>query len=143
MPGYQDSGSDIAYTLKNRGVRVVTPISSPNPKEQEGWCFPDTENGILSAVRQGATHLWANTILFSSHPLQASQSLASASISDIGQPPTLVESFDDKAYLNDQLRIHGSFTLPRSWLIRNSDNISPILDSIPNYPVGGKTVRGR
>ncbi|GLA52328.1 hypothetical protein AnigIFM63604_009177 [Aspergillus niger] len=141
--GYQDSGSDIAYTLRNRGVQVVTPVSSPSPKEQEGWCFPDTENGILSAVRQGATHLWANTILFSSHPLQTSRSLASIPISVVGQPPTLVESFDDKAYLNDQLRIHGSFTLPRSWLISNSDNISPILDSIPCYPVVGKPVRGR
>ncbi|PWY94218.1 glutathione synthetase ATP-binding domain-like protein [Aspergillus sclerotioniger CBS 115572] len=141
--GYQDSGADIAYTLRNHGVRVLTPATSPDPKEQEGWCFPDTEKGILSAVHQGATHLWANTILFSSHPLQISQSLASAPVSVVGQPPSLVESFDDKAYLNDQLRIHGSFTLPQSWLIRGSDDISSILNSIPRYPVVGKPVRGR
>ncbi|PYI04532.1 D-alanine--D-alanine ligase [Aspergillus sclerotiicarbonarius CBS 121057] len=144
--GYQDSGADIAYTLRNHGIRVLTPSTSPNPKDQEGWCFPDTETGILSAIHQGATHLWANTILFSSHPLQTSQSLTtSPPISIIGQPPALVESFDDKAYLNNQLRLHGTFTLPQSWLIRSSssDTIPTIIDSIPRYPVVGKPVRGR
>ncbi|RAL14511.1 glutathione synthetase ATP-binding domain-like protein [Aspergillus homomorphus CBS 101889] len=142
--GYQDSGADIAYTLHKHGVRVHTPSASPNPRVQEGWCFPDTEGGILSAVQQGATHLWANTILFSSHPLQVSEALASShALSIVGQPPTLVEDFDDKAYLNEQLRKYGSFTLPQSWLIRVTDNISPILASIPRYPVVGKPVRGR
>ncbi|RAK99558.1 glutathione synthetase ATP-binding domain-like protein [Aspergillus ibericus CBS 121593] len=143
--GYQDSGADIAYTLRNQGIRVLTPTASPNPKSHEGWCFPDTETGILSAIHQGATHLWANTILFSSHPLQTSQSLTTTStpISIIGQPPTLVESFDDKAYLNHHLRLHGSFTLPQSWLLRSTDPIPTILNSIPTYPVVGKPVCGR
>ncbi|PYI17943.1 glutathione synthetase ATP-binding domain-like protein [Aspergillus violaceofuscus CBS 115571] len=142
--GYQDSGADIAHMLRKHGVRVLTPTASPNPSMQEGWCFPDTEEGILSAVQQGATHLWANTVLFSSHPLQVSKSLTSNDpLYVVGQPPTLVEDFDDKAYLNEQLRKHGSFTLPQSWLIRATDNTSSILDSIPRYPVIGKPVRGR
>ncbi|PYH97999.1 D-alanine--D-alanine ligase [Aspergillus ellipticus CBS 707.79] len=141
--GYQDSGADIAYTLRNRGVRVLTPTTSPKPQNHENWCFPDTEAGILSAVHQGATHLWANTILFSSHPLQTSQSLSSAHISVVGQPPSLVESFDNKAYLNDQLRNYGSFTFPQSWIIHGSNEVSTILDSILRYPIVGKPVRGR
>ena len=62
-----------------------------------GWCFPDTESGILEAIQKGATHLWANTIVFASHPLQTSPHLNKYEneIKVIGQPPLLVEDFDD------------------------------------------------
>ena len=138
--GYQDSGADIVYILQRQGFRVVTPNASPSPSVMEGWCFPDTEQGILSAVQRGATHLWANTILFSSHPLQTSTKL-SRDLRVVGQPPVLTEIFDDKAYLNNKLRETSSFTMPRSWLIDHQHSI--VLDSIPQYPIVAKPVRGR
>ncbi|PYH49578.1 glutathione synthetase ATP-binding domain-like protein [Aspergillus saccharolyticus JOP 1030-1] len=142
--GYQDSGADIAHMLRKHGVHVLTPSTSPDPSVQEGWCFPDTEEGISSAVKQGATHLWANTVLFSSHPLQVAESLAATdSLFIIGQPPALVEDFDDKAYLNEQLRKHGSFTLPQSWVIHTTDEVASVLGSIHRFPVIAKPVRGR
>lgn len=129
---------------------MVTPNPTPNPSIQEGWCFPDTENGIIDALKQGATHLWANTILFSSHPLQGSreiQNYAQGSINVVGQPPSMVERFDDKAFLNDQLRGLGRFTLPKSWTLKESDDITSFIQSLKDdeatYPIVGKPVRGR
>lgn len=124
---------------------MVTPSSAPVDSSHEGWCFPDTEEGIYSAVQQGVTHLWANTILFSSHPLQTSTKL-DAHASDVyvvGQPPSLVEKFDDKAYLNGKLRELGGFTLPRSWMVSESDDLDKLAASIDRYPIVGKPVRGR
>ncbi|KAJ5850166.1 ATP-grasp fold subdomain 1 [Penicillium solitum] len=143
--GYQDSGADIAYTLRSRGVEVITPQLSPSTAQHEGWCFPDSEEGIYSAVTQGATHLWANTIVFSSHPLQTASCLDSyaPTLRVVGQPPGLVEKFDDKMYLNDKLRQQGNFTLPQSWVVNEGDDLEVLLQSIPNYPVVGKPVRGR
>lgn len=110
----------------------------------EGWSFPDTEEGIYSAVQQGVTHFWANTILFSSHPLQTSDRLTPLAerVYVVGQPPSLVENFDDKAYLNGQLAQIGGFTLPRSWLV-TAGNVDDVIRSIDRYPVVGKPVRGR
>ncbi|CRG86877.1 Autophagy-related protein 22-1 [Talaromyces islandicus] len=142
--GYQDSGADIAYTLKQKGVRVITRSSSPQVSVHEGWAFPDTEEGIYSAVQQGATHLWANTILFSSHPLQTMDKLAplATDIYVVGQPPGLVENFDDKGYLNNKLREIGGYTLPSSWTV-TLKNFNRVLQQIDTYPVVGKPVRGR
>ncbi|KAF2014984.1 glutathione synthetase ATP-binding domain-like protein [Aaosphaeria arxii CBS 175.79] len=144
--GYQDSGADIAYSLqKQAGIDVVTPIDSPDPADQSAWCFPDTEEGILSALSKGATHLWANTILFASHPLQVSQSVRKYQdqVNVIGQPPTLVEQFDDKNYVNSLLRTKGTFTMPRSWILNAHDKgWKAVLDSM-SYPVVGKPIRGR
>lgn len=143
--GYQDSGADIAYTLRSKGINIVTPDSSPQVSKNEGWCFPDTEEGIYSAVKGGATHLWANTILFDSHPLQKSEKLTpySSDLRVVGQPPGMVENFDDKAYLNDKLRELGGYTLPRSWLLSKSDDLVALVQSIDLFPVVGKPVRGR
>ncbi|KAL1857852.1 hypothetical protein Plec18167_001745 [Paecilomyces lecythidis] len=147
--GYQDSGADIAYTLRQRGLSVLTPQSNPDPFVQEGWCFSDTTSGILDALQRGATHLWANTILFASHPLQTASELDpwESRVYVVGQPPSLVENFDDKAYLNGKLRDIGGFTLPRSWLVKQdkagSDGLDTVLGSIPRYPIVGKPIRGR
>ncbi|KAH0437816.1 hypothetical protein CcaCcLH18_03712 [Colletotrichum camelliae] len=71
--GYKDSGADIAYNLSlSNEVQVLSRNSQPDPFRDADWCFPDNEDGILSAIDKGATHLWANTILFASHPLQTS-----------------------------------------------------------------------
>ncbi|KAE8159872.1 hypothetical protein BDV40DRAFT_314377 [Aspergillus tamarii] len=143
--GYQDSGADIAYTLRSKGINVTTPDPSPQVSKHEGWCFSDTEEGIVSAVNNGATHLWANTILFDLHPLQRSQKLTpyASELYVVGQPPGLVENCDDKAFLNDKLRSLGSYTLPRSWLVSKSDNLDEFVGSIKSFPVVGKPVRGR
>lgn len=148
--GYQDSGADIAYTLQRKGISVLTPSITPDPHQQEGWCFPDNEAGILAAVQQGATHLWANTILFASHPLQTSSAFAAyeSQVHVVGQPPSIVENLDDKAYLNGRLNQLGSFTLPRSWLVQKSDSdLDAVLNALelPSdaFPIVGKPVRGR
>lgn len=124
---------------------MVTPIASPDVYKNEGWCFSDTEDGIYSAVERGTTHLWANTILFDSHPLQRSEKLArhASDLYVVGQPPAMVENFDDKAYLNGKLGELGGYTLPRSWLAQASDNLDEALGSIDRFPVVGKPIRGR
>ncbi|CAG7972085.1 unnamed protein product [Penicillium salamii] len=143
--GYQDSGADIAFTLQSKGLEIVTPIASPDVYKNEGWCFSDTESDICVAVEKGATHLWANTILFDSHPLQISEKLGryASDLYVVGQPPAMVQNFDDKAYLNGKLRDIGGYTLPRSWLVKVSDNIDEMVGSINRFPVVGKPIRGR
>lgn len=97
------------------------------------------------AIRNGATHLWANTILFGSHPLQTSQKLTpqASEIFVVGQPPALVENCDDKAFLNGKLRELGGYTLPCFWLLSKSNNLDEFVHSIDRFPVVGKPVRGR
>ena len=140
--GYRDSGADIAYVLQKAGTSIVTPAESPDPKHDEGWCFPDTEGGILEAVSRGATHLWANTILFASHPLQTSSELSqyTTTLRVIGQPPRLVDQYDDKNFVNNLLRKDGSFDLPKSCLVYSVEDES--LSSL-NLPIVAKPVRGR
>ncbi|KAH8817205.1 hypothetical protein F5884DRAFT_818996 [Xylogone sp. PMI_703] len=141
--GYQDSGSDIAYVLRRSNHEVITPTPSPDPAKDEGWCFPDTEDGILAAVFKGANTLWANTILFSSHPLQTSNRIPDE-VRSIGQPPNLVEKYDDKALTNDLLRKNG-FALPKAWFLSAQDEPSKTEVMIHDftYPVVAKPIRGR
>lgn len=142
--GYMDSGADIVFTLQRSNIKVLTPQTDPSPLLDSDWCFSDTEEGILSAIKQGVTHFWANTIVFETHQLQISSKLQqfASKTHIVGQPPRLVEKFDDKAYLNDKLRALGSYTLPQSWLV-NSENIEVVIQSIKDYPVVAKPVRGR
>ncbi|KAH6625209.1 hypothetical protein C7974DRAFT_313945 [Boeremia exigua] len=144
--GYRDSGADIAYVLKHQcKIDVVTPAAFPDPLDDNDWCFGDTESAILEAVSMGATHLWANTILFANHPLQTADSLttASKSLKIIGQPPRLVEKFDDKSFVNNLLRTHGGFTLPGAHDVRDEESLVRLLESDLHYPVVAKPVRGR
>jgi carbamoylphosphate synthase large subunit len=66
----------------------------------------------------------------------------------VGQPPNLVEKFDDKQHVNDLLRKTGQFTLPRGWSISKSSSPEHSLGErlkemqLP-YPVVGKPIRGR
>ncbi|KAJ9603858.1 hypothetical protein H2200_011379 [Cladophialophora chaetospira] len=141
--GYRDSGSDIAYVLHSKDqVEVITPDQDPDQKRDDGWCFPDTESGILEAIDRGADTLWANTILFASHPLQTSPALDShaARVRVVAQPPRFVERYDDKNWVNDLLREKGTFKLPRSWMVNSSSHIE--LLALP-YPIVGKPIRGR
>lgn len=137
---------------------MLTPVEAPDPANQDHWCFPDTEEGILSALKKGATHLWANTVLFGEHPLQKSELLTpyEAEIRVIGQPPLCADQFDDKSFVNDCLRRHGGLTLPRSWTIEDpgaemgdDEAAQKTLDTIQasikesDYPIVAKPVRGR
>ncbi|KAL4995951.1 hypothetical protein BDV10DRAFT_173403 [Aspergillus recurvatus] len=142
--GYQDSGADIAYTLQQKGIKVIKSDPSAPVSSNEGWTFPDSEEGIYSAIQRGATHFWANTILFSLHPLQTSTKLTplAEEIYVVGQPPGLVENCDDKAYLNGKLAQLGGFALPKSWLI-TPENLREVVQRIDRYPIVGKPVRGR
>ncbi|KAI1456958.1 glutathione synthetase ATP-binding domain-like protein [Annulohypoxylon moriforme] len=143
--GYQDSGADIAYALKScSDIDVTSPLPLPDPPKDAGWCFPDTEDGILEAIRKGATHLWANTILFASHPLQTSDKLETYldSVQVVGQGPLAVERYDDKQYVNDLLRQLDEFTMPQAWCIDDSQDIAAKLDYV-SYPIVAKPVRGR
>ena len=124
---------------------MISPTSSaPDPAQDSGWCFPDTEEGILEAVDRGATHLWANTILFASHPLQTSTALENHvdRIQVVGQGPLVVEKYDDKRYANDLLRQLGGFTMPRAWDICSKSNMEAIISRLP-YPIVAKPIRGR
>ncbi|KAI1387027.1 glutathione synthetase ATP-binding domain-like protein [Hypoxylon trugodes] len=143
--GYQDSGADIAFNLSKRAdIDVISPMPVPNPSKDAGWCFPDTEEGILEAVDRGVTHLWANTILFASHPLQISKALDKhqETLQVVGQGPLVVEKYDDKQYVNDLLRRLGNFTMPKAWWIHNSQDVAAELNGVP-YPIVAKPVRGR
>ncbi|KAJ2996503.1 hypothetical protein NUW58_g958 [Xylaria curta] len=144
--GYQDSGADIAYALREEAdIDIVTYADAPSPQDPTGWCFPDTEEGILSAIEKGATHIWANTILFASHPLQTSANLSKYEdkIRVIGQPPNLVERFDDKAVMNDLLRKQQSLTLPRACTVSADQEPHMALEALKVFPLVAKPVRGR
>lgn len=124
----------------------MTPVASPDPAKHPDWSYPDTEDGILRALKQGATHLWANTILFATHPLQTSTKIGefAANVKIIGQPPCLVEQYDDKEYVNDMLRATGRFTLPRAWTLTKSDDVPDRIKSLElPFPIVGKPIRGR
>ncbi|KAF4547591.1 O-methyltransferase domain-containing protein 5 [Elsinoe fawcettii] len=147
--GYQDSGADIAFSLNNSGdVEIVTPTATPQSTKHEGWAFPDTENGIHTAVDAGSTVLWANTILFRQHPLQVSKKLDEYAhdLSVVGQPPSLVEAYDDKYLVNAFLRSQECFTLPTFCTTTSADS-AHLFDSMRaarlEFPIVAKPIRGR
>lgn len=142
-----DSGADIAYNLSlSSNVDAICPHNDPIPSQQAGWSFPDTEDGILEAIKKGASHIWANTILFSSHPLQVSARLAEHqdNIKVVGQGPLIVERYDDKEFVNNLLRKLSGFTMPRAWALNESQDTQGILEklSLP-FPIVAKPIRGR
>lgn len=155
--GYKDSSADIAFALVHHKssssfppITVVTPHTSPSPTIDSQWSFPDTKEGILAAVSapHHATHLYANIVLFGSHPLAvlASEGKLPKGTKFIGQDPKTTELWDDKAWANDQLRaekgLEGWF--PKSWLLKRADGGGvELADVRANLPVVIKPVRGR
>lgn len=122
---------------------MITERSQPDPRNQEGWCFPDTEEGIIAAVSKGAIHLWANTVLFASHPLQTSFALDNHDkLKIVGQSLLLIEQYDNRNHVNSMLRRDGRFNLPKSWLVQSTDD-PVIMQSRLTYPVVGKPIRGK
>lgn len=102
--GYSDSSADIAYALRNAGVHVITPVADPDPAYDKRWAFPDTSAGIDEAMIKGAEILWANTVLYDGHPIEAA---LRKGISIVGQVPSNVERFDDKRDTNTMLHAAG------------------------------------
>ncbi|WP_313633479.1 hypothetical protein [Massilia timonae] len=101
--GYADSGADIAHALRMAGVKVATPQASPDPARDLDWVFPDTPEGIAAARAAGATLLWANTVLFAGHPLEAVMERCWI----VGQLPAAMQEADDKFATNARLRAAG------------------------------------
>lgn len=124
---------------------MITPVSPPNPTRQEDWCFPDTEEGLLAAVSKGANTFWANTVVFAAHPLQQSRKLDGCNINVVGQPPILVERYDDKNYVNALLRQQGGFKMPQCWAMDGGKQGIDVFLSEQDlpYPIVGKPCRGR
>ena len=147
--GYSDSGADIGCALAERGVRVITPVPTPHPASAFDWIFPDTVDGIEQALSLGARVIWANTILFNGHPLQA---FFDRPLLLVGQPPEVVHQYDDKWVTNRMLRASGQ-PVARSVLV----GLLPAPDTIPldalsepalagyglSFPVMLKPIRGR
>lgn len=95
--GYSDSGADIAYCLKKNGIDVITPIDAPSVVNDFDWVFPDTSDGINSAIHKGADTLWLNTVLYKNHPVEE---FMEKGIAIIGQNPADVSRYDNKLYTN-------------------------------------------
>ncbi|KAI7158601.1 glutathione synthetase ATP-binding domain-like protein [Hortaea werneckii] len=126
--GYQDSGADIAFNLQsNCGIDISTPQANPDPARQEDWCFPDTEEGVVAALDTGKVRAFQDKVRV------------------VGQPPCLVELYDDKRYVNDLLRDTGRFTMPRAWTLnKTSSGPSAQVGALKlPYPVVAKPCRGR
>lgn len=100
--GYVDSGADIAAALRGIDVAVVTPTDDPDPAFDDGWTYPDTPAGIAGALEQGAQVIWANTVLFAGHPLEAV-----SGVRIVGQRPADVHRFDDKWVTRTVMRDAG------------------------------------
>ncbi|KAK4141355.1 uncharacterized protein C8A04DRAFT_39190 [Dichotomopilus funicola] len=158
--GYRDSSADIAYTLQSSPshppIDLITPTPGPDsldPTLESAWSFPDTEAGILDALSRGATHIWANTVLFASHPLQTSSRIAAEfgldRIRVVGQGPLTLGKYDDKAWTAEWLRRTKGFkfTLPRSWVVREEEGVGELERLVAQgevtFPVVAKPIRGR
>lgn len=126
-------------------IDVLTPGTTPDPREYASWAFPDNEAGVVSAVEQGATYLWAKTIVFGSHPLQTSTVLGKHpdSIKVVSQPPLLVELFNDRILVNNMLRRTGGFSVPWGCIFSDGPGVSKTMQEA-NLPstVVAKPIRG-
>lgn len=139
--GYSDGGADIAVALKARGHAVLTPVAHPDPARPLDWVFPDTQEGINAAIASGATILWANTVLFAGHPLEA----VPWQVAIVGQHPATMQRFDDKFDTNRMLAATG-LPVARAFLLGR--DALPALEATVTrealtFPLIVKPVRGR
>jgi len=133
--GYTDSGADIAYVLRQVGVPVATPVATPSSAHDLDWVFPDTAAGIAQAQASGAQVLWLNTILFAGHPIEAFLAQGGRVV---GQPPALVERYDDKWTTNELLRRQG-LPIPPARILERPETLPATFA----FPVVLKPIRGR
>lgn len=149
--GYSDSGADIAYVLSNNGVPIRSPVPHPNASRDFDWVFPDTALGIEHAIRAGAKLLWANTILFTDHPLR--DACQHADVRIVGHVPELVQTFDDKWIANSLLK-ESNLTVANAVLVSDHPHVdgtlplsslteATLLENGIQLPCVIKPVRGR
>lgn len=134
--GYSDSGADMGFALKSAGVEVVTPKGNPSPTDVFDWVFPDTKEGIESALALGATTLWMNTVLFVGHPME---SFFGRGLKFVCQHPHDVQKYDDKFNTNRLLLDRGLQVAHSSVITNDPDKIPKTL----RYPLMLKPIRGR
>lgn len=115
--GYSDSGADIANALLKDNHKLITPVNNPSIDNDKDWVFPDTLEGIKTALNKGADTLWLNTVLYAGHPIE---SFFKEDIYLIGQFPKSVDIYDDKFYTNELLKSKG-IPIPDTTLIGKSD----------------------
>ncbi|MFC0205462.1 D-alanine--D-alanine ligase family protein [Novosphingobium soli] len=120
--GYSDSGADIGFALASAGCSLVTPAARPHPDRAFDWVWPDTPEGIAAALAAGATLLWANTVVFAGHPIEA----ASRKAWIVGPDPRTMEEIDDKLATNARLLAAG-LPVARSWRV---DGAAPDIASL-------------
>lgn len=126
----------------------MTPSDRADPEDDKSWTFPDTVEGIHSALERGANTLWANTVLHSTHPLVTMRSeLAKSGIRMVGQSPALTERWDDKArtnrWLSEQTGLEGAF--PKARILHKGQNdvsVNSAEDEL-GWPRVMKPIRGR
>lgn len=137
LGGYSDSGADIAYSLQRQNIYVITPVEHPNVELDLDWVFPDTTEGIQSALDKGANIIWLNTVLYKGHPIEA---FIKSGISVVGQIPENVDLYDDKWVTNDLLKTNN-LPIPKSVLITHKNSTTFNLN-FP-FPVVVKPILGR
>lgn len=132
--GYRDGGADIGYCLKQNGnskINIITPVKNPDIKNDLDWVFPDTKEGIETAIELGADTLWLNTVIYKGHPIEHFKG-----IYVIGQEPSDASLYDDKFYTNGVLQ---SYKLPVA-----ESKISLTAEDFPeHFPCIIKPIRGR
>ncbi|MCA1855513.1 biotin carboxylase [Massilia oculi] len=146
--GYSDSGADIAFNLRRAGFQVLTPNSRPDTGVPLDWVFPDTDDGLRAARDAGADILWANTVLFTGHPIEPY--LADAWI--VGQTPGCQEAVDDKFATNRMLLAAGLPVVPSVLVAKRETAGAATLAQLSSsfldrrglaFPLVVKPVRGR
>lgn len=135
--GYSDSGTDIAYSLQQKGISIITPVKQPQIEQDLDWVFPDTQEGIQTALDRGATVIWLNTILYRGHPIEE---FIDNGLSVIGQIPENVDKYDDKWVTNQLLQANG-LPIPKSTLIAKENSNTHIVN-LP-FPLVTKPILGR
>ncbi|TDW67335.1 D-Ala-D-Ala ligase-like protein [Novosphingobium sp. PhB55] len=137
--GYSDSGADIGVALLAAGCTLATPVADPDPTRVFDWVWPDTEEGIAAALNAGATLLWANTVVFAGHPIEAASHKAWV----VGPDPRAMQEIDDKAATNTRL-LDAGLPVARSWLIDGDGDLDAQLAPFAQVvPIVVKPLRGR
>jgi D-alanine-D-alanine ligase len=136
--GYADSGADIGFALRQAGFDILTPVAQPDPGRMFDWVFPDTLDGIQAAVDAGAGILWANTVLFEGHPIEAFM----RSHWIVGQLPARQQAVDDKFATNALLRERG-LPVAASLLVDAGFTPEQLAAEGLQFPLVVKPVRGR
>lgn len=133
--GYADSGADIACQLDRS--EIIIPVDHPNALHDLDWVFPDTHEGIETAIRKGAGTFWLNTVLFKGHPIE---DFFTKNLSFIGQLPKQVGAYDDK-YKTNKILAENGLRIPQSISIMKEQLSEPMVKI--NFPMVLKPNRGR